>query len=104
MNDTSNATTETAPNTSDLPRRTRSATEGTRCKGVPSKYADACAVKPRKVKPSVLQRGVALFILVASIGCAAWAILEEADYPAAAAVLAGGFYLAARLGGVLSGG
>jgi hypothetical protein len=103
MSETPKATHEPAPSTDDLARDPRTS-EGT--KGKPDEREDpsACAMKPPKVKPSALQRGVAVFILLASLGCAAWAILEQRDYPAAAALMAGGLFLAARLGGVLGGG
>ena len=54
-----------------------------------------------RVKPGIVQRLVALFILLATLGCTVWAVVGRQDYPAAAVLLVGGLFLSARLGGAL---
>ncbi len=49
--------------------------------------------------PGLIQRIVALFILLATLGCAGWAIFILKDYMAGVIALVGGTFLGIRLGG-----
>jgi hypothetical protein len=101
MKETFKATQETAQEPDELLADSRKP-EGTRCKELVE--GPACRLDAPMPKPSLPQRLVAMFVLLATLGCAAWAILDERDFVTATVVLAGGLFLSARLGGVLGGG